>query len=394
MAEALQRPRFRDGQSLAAADLELLLEHARNRAARHDRGLHTPGIALGLEITAVDLPMTFNGRTIVTKQLTVRAGIADDANGNQIVLAADRPLPPTQFQADVGDGEVDTQLADPPGATFLYPVLLTVEDREGPAPAFSVDGCGAATGSARVIEDVRIRIGRRGEETTLAAQQHLGPGGSLSDAGPFRLLLGYVRFLKGLDRYVGLENELNGIRPIRAGVRAAEVVTTGDRLLIRLGEPAAPSQPALALETANGGQLRFGRSTADGGIDPVITATLAGAVKIDGKLDPLPVIGEVRVQAGTAMDGMRLPLPPGVTEQAVRDGKWVLHFEVAPRFAPAAPAGSVFVVSRCEVEPDRYVHCEMFTIKLANVKYTPILALCNYFVLAAVVEPTAAGATP
>ena len=41
------------------------------------------------------------------------------------------------------------------------------------------------------------------------------------------------------DRYVGLEQELNGIRPRRAGVRAAEVVASGERLLLRLGEPAA-----------------------------------------------------------------------------------------------------------------------------------------------------------
>jgi hypothetical protein len=393
MAEAPQRPRFRDGQALAAADLELLLDHARNRAARHDRTLHTPGIAVGLEITSEELPITFNGQTIQTKQLTVNAGIGQDGNGNQLLLATDQPLSPIQFVEDVGDGEVDPQ-AVPAGITFPYPVLLVAADRDGPAPAFSSDACSPSAGPTRVIEDVQIRIGRRGEETTLAAQQHLGPGGTLTEAGPFRLLLGFVRFHPVLRRYVTLESVVNGIRLIRAGVRAAEVITTGDRLLLRLGEPAAPNQPALALETANGGQLRFGRSTADGGVDPVITATLAGAVTVHGTLDPAPVIGQVRVQTGVATDGMPLPLPPGVTDQGVRDGKWTLHIQVTPRFPPPATATSAFVVSRCDVDANRNVHCEFFTLNAGSTSLTAVPASCNFLILAAVAQPSTSGATP
>jgi hypothetical protein len=393
MPEIGQRPRFRDGQPLAAADLELMLDHARNRSARHDRALHTPGIALGLEITATDLPMTFNGQTIKTKQLIVTAGIANDGNGNQLVLPADQPLPPTRFEDDIGKGEVDTQ-SDPPGATYPYPVLLVAEDRDGPAPAFSADGCSPATGPNRVIEGVQIRIGRRGEETTLAAQQRLGPGGTLSEAGPFRLLLGFVRFHPQLHRYVALESELNRIRPIRAGVRAADVVTTGDRLLIRLGEPAAPGQPALALERANGGQLRFGRSTADGGIDPVISVTLAGAMTLNGTFDPVPrLVGTVRVQSGVATDGMPLPLPPGVTAKSVQDGEWTLHTQLTPRF-PASTANSAFVVSRCDVDADRTVHCEFWRITSGSATLTAVPASCSFLMIAAVVKPSVPGATP
>lgn len=395
MAEAPERPRFRDGQALAAADLELLLDHARNRAARHDRALHTPGIALGLEITEEDLPMTFNGQTIPTKQLTVKAGIGQDGNGNQLLLANDQPLSPIQFEDDVGDGgEVDPQ-AVPAGATFPYPVLLVAEDRDGPAPAFSIDSCSASAASTRVIEDLQLRIGRRGEEITLAAQQHLGPGGTLSEAGPFRLLLGFVRFHPGLKRYVKLETEFNGIRPIRAGVRAAEVVTTGDRLLVRLGEPAAPNQPALALETANGGQLRFGRSTADGGVDPVITATLAGAVTVSGTLKPVPVVGAVRVQSGVATSGMPLPLPPDVTDKGIREGKWDLHIQVTPRFPPPpATTQSAFVVSRCDVDANRVVQCELYRLDSGSSTLTVVPADCNFLIIASVAEAGVAGAAP
>jgi hypothetical protein len=396
MAEPPQRPRFRDGQPLAAADLELLGEHARNHDARHDRALHTPGIALGLNVTAEDLPMTLGTQTVQTKQLTVRAGIADDGNGVQVVLAADRLLQPTQFLDDVGAGEVDPQ-AQVPEATHLYPLLLVADDRDGPAPAFSQDSCGPAIGTTRVVEDVQLRIGRRGEETTLAAQKSLGPSDDLADAEPFRLLLGFVRFHKGLKRYVGLEQELNGIRPRRAGVRAAEVVASGERLLLRLGEPAAPGQPSLALETANGGLFRFGRSTADGGIDPVFEVTLAGVLTFKGTFDPPRTVGTSRVQSGVATDGMPLPLPPGVTAKSVQDGEWALHVQVTPRFpAPAPPpaAASAFLVARCDVDASRVVHCELWRLTTGSSTLTAVPGSCNFLVVAAVTTPPATGAGP
>jgi hypothetical protein len=396
MADPPQRPRFRDGQPLAAADLELLEEHARNHDARHDRALHTPGIALGLNVTEEVLPMNFNGQTINTRQLTVRAGIADDGNGVQVVLAADRLLQPTQFLDDIGRGDIDQQLSIP-GVTHLYPLLLVADDRDGPAPAFSQDGCGPAGGPTRVVEDVQLRIGRRGEEIGLAAQRTLGPGDDLSDAGPFRLLLGFVRFHPGLGRYVDLEQELNGIRPRRAGVRAAEVVTAGERLLLRLGDPPAPGQPSLALEAANGGQLRFGRSTADGGIDPVIEVTLAGVVTFHGIFKPERIVGMSRVQSGVATDGMPLPLPPGVTPKAMQDGEWEVHVQVTPRFPAVAPPPappSAFLVARCDVDANRVVHCEFWRLESGSSVLTAAPGSCNFLVIAAVVEPPPQGASP
>jgi hypothetical protein len=393
--EQPQRPRFRDGQALAAADLELVVDQERDRDARHDRALHTPGIALGLELVTQDLPMSFNGRTVITKRITVTAGVADDGNGAQAVLAADLPLAPTQFEDDVGGtGEVDPA-APVQGATYPYPVLLTADDHDGPSPAFAAEGCGPATGPTRVIEDVRIRIGRRGEHTTLAAQRPLGPGDSLADAAPFRLLLGFVRYHPDLHRYVEKLDELDKVRPRRAGVRAGEVVTAGDRLLLRVGEPPAPGQPALALETAGGGQLRFGRSTPDGGVDPVLTATTAGAVTVNGTLDPGRVVGTLRVQSGVATDGMPLPLPPGVTAADVQAGKWALNVQVTPRFPqPSPPTPTVaYLVTRCDVDPGRVAHCELRSLTSGSPNLLPVPGVCNYLVTAIVVA-SPAGTSP
>jgi hypothetical protein len=401
MADQPQRPRFRDGQPLAAADLELIVGQERDHDARHDRALHTPGIALGLQMTAQKLPMSYNGHSIDTLQITVTAGVADDGNGAQLVLAADTPLAPTQFLDDVGGtGELDSA-ADVPDATYPYPVLLTADDHDGPSPAFAAEGCGPATGPARVIEDVRIRIGRRGEHTTLAAQPSLGPGDSLADAAPFRLLLGFVRYHPKLQRYVEMLDQLDSIRPRRAGVRAAEVVTAGDQLLLRVGEPPAPGQPALLLDATGGGKLSFGRSTADGGVDPVLTGTAAGSVtvngnlKVNGTLDPGPVVGTLKVQFGVATDGMPLPLPPGVTAADVQAGKWALNIQVAPRFpAPSPPPPDVaYLVTRCDVDAGRVVHCELRSLTSGATSFAPVPGVCNYVVFAAVVTPTG-GATP
>lgn len=401
MADQPQRPRFRDGQPLAAADLELAVDQERDHDARHDRALHTPGIALGLQLQTQDLPMSFKGQTVQTKQITVTAGVADDGNGAQLVLAADTPLAPTQFLDDVGGaGELDPA-AEVPGATYPYPVLLTADDHDGPPPAFAAEGCGPAMGAIRVVEDVRIRIGRRGEHTTLATQHPLGPGDSLADAAPFRLLLGFVRYHPKLQRYVEKVDELDNIRPRRAGVRAAEVVTAGDQLLLRVGEPSAPGQPAILLEAASGGQFNFGRSTADGGVDPVLISTAAGSVtvngtlKVNGTLDPGPVVGTLHVQSGVATDGMPLPLPPGVTAADVQAGKWALHVQVTPRFPePSPPTPTVaYLVTRCDVDAERVVHCELRSLTSGGPNLTAVPGVCNYVVAAAVVAPTG-GATP
>jgi hypothetical protein len=391
MAEQPRRPRYRDGRPLAAADLELAVDHGRNRDARHDRALHTPGIALGLRMRSEDLPMTANGRTVVTKRLTVTAGVANDGNGTQVVLANDQPLAPEQFVEDVGTPEPD-RTHPIPGASFPYPVLLTAEERDGPADAFAPQGCGAGGGPTRVLEDVRVRIGRRGEHLTLAAQQPLGPGGTLAEPAPWRLLLGFVRYHEDLKRWVEVLDELDNVRPRRAGVRAGEVISTDDRLLVRVGEPPVPGQPALLLETAGGGRMRFGRTTADGGVEEVLSVSTGGAVKVNGTIDPGLVVGTVRVQSGVATDGMPLPLPPGVTAAELQAGTVVLHVQVTPRYPPADP-DQAYVVARCEVDSLRVVHCELKLLESGSSAHTPVAASCNYLVAAAVVA-AGPGATP
>jgi hypothetical protein len=395
VADQPQRPRFQDGRALAAADLDLVVDHARDREARHDRALHTPGIAVGLELRSTDLSMSSEGHQVVTKQITVTAGIATDGNGTQAVLSADQPLSPDQFIDDIGSGssvEIDPDYRLP-NVSYPYPVLLTASDRDGPPPAFSGNGCGGGSGPTRVVEDVQVRIGRRGEHLTLAAQRPLGPGEALVEARPFRTLLGFVRFHSRLERYVEVLGQLDNIRPRRAGVRAGEVVTGDDRLLLRVGEPAAPGQPAMILETTDGGRLRFGTSTAEGGVKEVLTVSARGDLTVQGKIDPGLQVGTNRVQSGTATDGMPLPLPPGVTAKQVQDGDVVLHVQVTPRY-PQPAAGQAFLVVRCEVDRQRVVHCRLRRLTATNANTPVPVAACDFLIVAAVVKTPAPGTAP
>ena len=128
----------------------------------------------------------------------------------------------------------------------------------------------------------------------------------------------------------------------------------------------------------------------------MLTVTTAGSVKIDGTLDPGPVVGTLRVQSGVATDGMPLPLPPGVTAAAVQAGKWALHIQVTPRFPqPIPPSANVaFLVTRCDVDAGRVVHCEFRRLNTGSSTLHPVVpAACNYLVAAAVVAP-AVGASP
>jgi hypothetical protein len=392
MAEQPLRPRFKDGQPLAATDLALTVDHARNRAARHERMAHTLGIVAGLDLATEELPMA----GVTTLQITVKAGLAVDGAGRQIVLANDQPLPPDQFLSDVVSPEFDNAFPDG-RTTFPYPLLLTADEHDGPAPAFSADGCGGTSGVAPVVEDYQLRIGRRGEHLQLAAQESLGPGEALDGAvRPFRLLLGFVRFHMGLQRYVAVLRELDDVRPRRGGVRAGEVVSGGEQLLFRVGDPAAAGQPALVLESANGGGLRFGSSAADGSVTDVFSISAGGIVTIPGKIDVKLIVGAARMVSGVATDGMHLPLPSGVTEADITAGDIQIHAWVSPVYPPTAQ--TAFAVGRCDVDERRVVRCQLYALTRpgAAVEMSPVPVASCHFVVAAVVPPQGKqpGATP
>src|ERR1044071_1952547 len=85
------RPSFYEGQVLSAADLDLGQEYGRGALARHERYLHTPGIATGLELK-VD-----NSTGVV--QVRLSAGLAIDSTGRQIVVDREQTLAPEELDS-------------------------------------------------------------------------------------------------------------------------------------------------------------------------------------------------------------------------------------------------------------------------------------------------------
>jgi hypothetical protein len=387
MPEQPQRPRFKDGQSLAAADLELAEESARNRGARHDRSLHTPGIALGLRIAKEEVPLSYDGQSVITLRLTLTAGVVMDGHGRQIVCANDVPLAPQQFEDDVVQKETDATYSLR-RTSYPHPVFITADDRDGPAPAFGAGGCAGPAGPTRTIEDYQIRIGRRGEHLALATQATIGAGENLDAVTrPYRVLLGFVRYHLGLQRYVEVSEEQDHIAVHRAGIRAGEMVTQGSSLLLRAGDPAVAGQAALIVESGGGGRMRFGPTTADGGVAEVFSVTSEGDVWFGGKLHQGLAVGSVRTHSGIATDGMRLPLPPGVREDDVDIGLVALHITLTPRYPPAPD--TAYSVARCEVDEQRVAHCRLVRLVAGvQVEMTALpVAACNFTVVAAVTAP-------
>ena len=386
MPDQPRRPSFKDGQPLAAADLDLIVEGARDRAARHERGAHTTGIVVGLEMRQQD---AVQGQ-IAVKNITVAAGMAVDAAGRQIVLPADLPLPAEQFDIDGGSHEQDKSVAG--NVSFPHPVFLSLDERDVPSSVFG--GCGEPGGGGRIVEDQQIRIGHRGDHLNLAAQPVPGPGDELSAVVSSDVLLGFVRYNLDVNRWAGLVDEVDGVRARPAGVRAGEVIAPGEQLTLRAGDPLAAGQPALVVDTAGDGRLLFGKTAATGGVDQVFTVTANGDIQIKGRLFPAPDAGALWTYSAVATDGMPLPLPAGVDPAAVTSGRISVHVTVTPHY-PAA-AGVAFLTGRCEVDADRIVHCSLFRVNTTGavqIQAVPLAAV-NVTVTAVLLRPGNIGGAP
>src|SRR5437773_6705883 len=84
MADPIQRVHYFDHQFLHVDDFDTEQDYHVEMRRRHNRVLHTPGIAEGLRVT-------FASGSNVTA-VTVRAGTAVDSQGREIVLVDDRTV--------------------------------------------------------------------------------------------------------------------------------------------------------------------------------------------------------------------------------------------------------------------------------------------------------------
>jgi hypothetical protein len=375
MATLIERPLFYEGQILGARDLTSAVEHGRGQLARHNRFLHTWGIANGLELSKKN-KKTSTG--VDYQEVTLSAGVAVTGTGREVVVPESQRLSEDLFD------QLNVAISDPDA---LYPVFLIGRD-EAPVQGSVASGACNSSQAARSSEGYEVTFGQPGDELELDKQ----PTGAVTDgagSGDWRILLGFVTWDSTINKFKAFKIESNGIGRRYAGVQADEVIARGGSLTLRSRPGDQGGKPSLIMDETNGGELRFGLQNASGVITPVFTVNSKGDVTAEGKISGAVTPGSVQLQSGIATDGVLVPLPPGITEEQVSQGHVILHVHVTPRNPGAAPPNAntdwVAVPIECRVDGSRRVLCRArwFRLSLPGV-FQDRPGACDYVVLASV----------
>jgi hypothetical protein len=382
MADTIVRPTFYEGEILPAADLIGSVDAARGQMARHDRYVHQWGIVTGLNLVAVGAVAGGQAYKIVT----VKAGVAIDGTGREIIVPADTRLAFTDFQSTTN-----------PRASTWYPVFLTGQDEPAPPSSNLTGSCNSAQ-SSKIQENFTIDYGSPGAEINLAQQTApaiiAGPGdGTSSDA--WRILLGFVTWGGKIPEFDDAVEKLKDSGRRYVGVSAAAVVSEGGavRLATRpadfVGQAAVM---AVEVHEDSNGELVFGKQNPDGSIVPLVTMNSKGDITATGKVTGAVTPGSMQVQSGIATDGMIVPLPVGINPADVDAGKVTLFIHVTPRFdqlqGPLGTGPFLPFPFECHVDAvTRQIHCRLqwWDVSVSPPVTVVVLpALCDYTVIAAV----------
>ncbi len=155
MADVTKRVKYFDRQFLRAADFQDGQAYDLDRRWRHNRLLHAPGIAEGLQVTA----------NINDAFVTVAAGTAYDGLGREIVLAGSQQvnLPTTGATAyiTIAYGEQPTDASTDPGVTgntriMEQPALLAAATPPA-TPSLTLATVALASGKVSAAPDNTVR---------------------------------------------------------------------------------------------------------------------------------------------------------------------------------------------------------------------------------------------
>lgn len=383
MANMIERPAFYEGQVLAGADLNAAVDHARGQAARHERYLHIWGVAEGLDLKGED-QKTAAGKPY--QEISVGAGMAVDASGREIVLVAATLLPDQAFD------QSNVWSAQQFGEEVWYPVFISGRDAVPGASAMAVGRC-ASSEPSRWREEIQFEFGRPGDENGAdEAGAAVGAGPDTGLADPRRVLLGFVTWDTGISKFTKCASSFEEVGRRYAGVRADTVAARGGSLAIRTRSAVAKGKPGLELSERANGLFAFGPLTAAGAVEPVFSVNAKGDLTIAGKFTGAVTPGSVQVQSGVAMDGMLVPLPPGVAQDMLDEGKATVHVHVTARVPSSLPPDSTSAWAacplECTVDATRRVRC---TVRWIAGAAAPIdlPGACDYLVVVSVAAAAA-----
>ena len=385
MAE-IARPSFYEGQVLRAADLDLGLEYARGTMARHERYLHTPGIATGLELS-ID-----NSTGVV--QVRLSPGMAVDATGREIVVDREETLAAEDLDSQgvliPSDTDPSIKQQDRP----WHPVFLNGRDESLTPPSLS-RGCGSTSQPSRTNEAYTISYGFPGDDAGVLPPVQVSDGPEADSV--VRVLIGYVQW-DGTSNFADARAmPKKGLSTPYAGARADEVVARSGTLALRADLGATrEKRPALILDGDNGGEMRFGLQNAQGEIVTVFSVNAAGDLTLSGVINGPFGKNNLWVESGTVTDGLLIPLPPGVTQDKVDAGQILLHITVTPRrlaeLRPPDQTTGTFIKEAFECRADGrrvFVRDRWFSTATIGNPPTTMPAACDYVIVA-----STAGTTP
>jgi hypothetical protein len=203
MNAQILRPVFNENQILSAADVNGIVDHARNAQARHNRYLHSWGIAEGLMLEAE--PRGPSGKEI---EVTVSPGVALDGMGREIVVSEPIRLSEDLFgQLNVAESKPDLK----------YPVFIRGRDQRPAASSMATSAC-LPGGPTRVVEGFDVTFGRVGDVA-----------GSVN--GVWRILLGFVEW--NGTHFTAKHDKSDEAGRRYVGVKAEDVSAQNDRLTLR-----------------------------------------------------------------------------------------------------------------------------------------------------------------
>lgn len=352
----LTRPAFYEGQILGSDDLDRTVQYAREQNARHERYLHTWGLAEGLELKEQ------NGEWFLTP------GFAIDSTGAPIVVAE-----PILFnKGQVFDDSLPSEKDD----GKWIPAFVFRHESEAESDTL-LQRCGESAPS-RIHENAmlvfRSFVGEWDDQDTVSISE--GPS---TDADPGRVvLIGFVKWNKTDDprgtitEFRRRDDDGNG--PRYAGASADDVIARGGELALWSRPPAKQvGSPALLLgdhrpeDSPDRKAMRLGVDNNEGKINELLTVDPQGNLFVKGNISAEGVVkgkltkGEVSIESGIAGDGMTLPLPPEITYQQVESGAVVLHTSVTPNLDrlvdPSITDEHVPVAVECSVDEQLLVRC-------------------------------------
>jgi hypothetical protein len=369
----IERPAFYEGQILEPEDLSQSVGYGRDLQARHERYLHTWGIAAGFTVEKRD------------EEFFLMPGVAIDSAGIPIVLTRPLLLNIKDFHDEALPGDGDNGK--------FFPLFVT--RKEMPVePGPMRQRCGSPA-SSRIQETVTVRY--RPFATDWDAQDappvEVGADGPLD---PNRVVLvGFLEWKEDPAPYGSIgkfevRHPEKGIGPRYAGVAADDVMARGGELALWSRPPRAETgTPAVILGShlPDNDPMAFTLGLDDGkgklneilSVDPKGNLKLKGNLVAGGKLSGRLTKGDVAIESGVAGDGMVLPLPAGITQEQIDAGDAVLHTTITPRYDRQADPrllapgnGYVPIVLECSLDADRRVHCLISWYRFASLTDPPL----------------------